>query len=198
MKIFSWVACAAFAAPLWGAIPAHPGMLNYMEGQASINGEPVNSRSVGSMDVERGQVLQTGQGKAEILLTPGVFLRLGDNSALRMVSPALTNTSVELLHGEALVEVADLHKENNLRVLDGGAIRRSWRKTACIPTFPAMVFFIARLVTDSTRRGGRMPLRRLCIATARISAIGDTFSHVRRACGRRTFRWRTWTLNRGS
>ncbi len=121
MKIFNWVACAALTVPLWGAIPAHPGMLNYVEGQASINNEPVNSRSIGSVDVERDQILQTGQGKAEILLTPGVFLRLGDNSALRMISPGLTNTSVELLQGEALVEVADLHKENNLSVLDHGA-----------------------------------------------------------------------------
>ncbi|MDQ6663537.1 MAG: hypothetical protein M3Z23_04000 [Acidobacteriota bacterium] len=69
MKIFSWVACAALTAPLWGAIPAHPGMLNYVEGQASINSEPVNSRSVGSVDVERDQVLQTGQGNAGLRKT---------------------------------------------------------------------------------------------------------------------------------
>jgi hypothetical protein len=116
--ILSVCAAVLISAPLWGAIPAHPGMLNYVEGQASINGQPVSSKSVGSADVEQGQVLETGKGKAEILLTPGVFLRLGDNSAARMDSEGLTHTSVALLHGEAMVEADDVHRENNIQVTE--------------------------------------------------------------------------------
>ena len=37
-----------------------------------------------------GEVLRTGHGKAEILLTPGVFLRLDDHSAVKMISPDMT------------------------------------------------------------------------------------------------------------
>jgi hypothetical protein len=113
---------AALSAPLWGAIPARPGMLNYVEGQAAIDGQQVTSKSIGSMEVERNQVLETDRGKAEMLLTPGVFLRIGDNSAVRMTSPELTNTSVELLRGEALVEVTQIYKENNIRVADRGTM----------------------------------------------------------------------------
>ena len=93
-------------------------MLNYVEGQARIDGQTVTPKSVGTAEVEQGQVLETGKGKAEILLTPGVFLRLGDNSAARLDADGLTHTSVELLHGEALVEADDLHPQNNIQVIE--------------------------------------------------------------------------------
>jgi len=38
-------------------------------------------------------------GKAEILLTPGAFLRVGGDSAVKMISPGLTNTQVEVQRG---------------------------------------------------------------------------------------------------
>jgi hypothetical protein len=108
-------------APAWGAVPAHPGMLNYVEGQASIDGRQVSSKSVGSVDVEQGQTIETGKGKAEILLTPGVFLRLGDDSALRMDTAGLTHTSVVLLRGEAMVEADDVHSQNNIQIVEKNA-----------------------------------------------------------------------------
>jgi hypothetical protein len=98
------------------ANPAVPGTLNYVEGQVSINGQVVNELSDGSTQLHEGQVLATGNGRAEILLTPGVFLRLGDNSAASMVSPNLARTEVELLKGRADVEVDQLYKQNDLLV----------------------------------------------------------------------------------
>jgi len=93
-----------------------PGTLNYVEGSVTLNGDAVTSSSVGKSTVDQGQVLSTAQGKAEMLLTPGVFLRIGNNAAVRMVSPNLTDTRVALLSGEATVEVAELSKENRLQV----------------------------------------------------------------------------------
>ena len=98
------------------ANPAVPGTLNYVEGQVSINGQIVNEMSAGSTQLHEGQVGATGNGRAEMLLTPGVFLRLGDNSAASMLSPDLTRTEVELLKGRADVEVDQLFKQNDLLV----------------------------------------------------------------------------------
>jgi len=120
--IRSLAIAALVSAPSWGAIPAHPGMLNYVEGQASINGQQVTSKQVGTAEVEQGEVLDTGAGKAEILLTPGVFLRLGNNSSVRLDSAGITNTQVEVLHGKAMVEATDLKKQNNIRVSDRGTL----------------------------------------------------------------------------
>lgn len=100
---------------------AVPGTLNYVEGQATIGAETVNSKSIGSAQLEAGQTLTTENGKAEILLTPGVFLRLGSNSEVKMVSPSITNTNLELEKGQAFVEVDEIHPQNDITVSAEGS-----------------------------------------------------------------------------
>src|SRR5579885_1837855 len=103
---------------------AVPGTLNYVEGQASIENQTLDSKDVGNASLQNGQVLETGNGKAEILLTPGVYLRLGSNSSVRMDSNGLADTRVSLQQGEAMMEVDELFGENNLRVSQPGADTR--------------------------------------------------------------------------
>ncbi|HVT91290.1 MAG TPA: FecR domain-containing protein [Bryobacteraceae bacterium] len=110
------------ATAAWGANPAVPGTVNYVEGQAAINGESIDARSIGNAVVYPNQLLQTQHGRVEMLLTPGVFLRLGGNSSLRMISPGLIDTQVELTHGKALLEATDLKKENHIRVSVAGTV----------------------------------------------------------------------------
>jgi hypothetical protein len=64
----------------------------------------------------------------EVLLTPGVFLRVDDNSAVKMVSPELTLTQVEIEKGRAGVEVDEIHDQNNLQVIDAGVTTRLEKK----------------------------------------------------------------------
>ena len=106
--------------PAWAARTAQPGSLNYTEGQVVIGKQPVDSSSIGSAVLRPGEILKTDHGKAEILLTPGVFLRLDDASAVRMVAGGLTHTEVALEEGRAMVEVTDLHSENDLRIQENG------------------------------------------------------------------------------
>jgi len=117
------VACLCIL-PSRAATSATPGMLNYVEGQASVNGQPVTTRSVGSVQLEPNQVLETGRGRAEILLTPGIFLRIGDNSSVRMVSPNLMDTRVQVLRGEALIEANYVPKDSNIRLMLGESTTR--------------------------------------------------------------------------
>jgi hypothetical protein len=100
---------------------AVPGTLNYVEGTVSIGSQAVNAKSIGTAQLENGQSLTTGAGKAEILLTPGAFLRVGDYSAVKMISSGLTDTKVGLDSGHAIVEVAEIHPENDIRVIADGA-----------------------------------------------------------------------------
>ncbi len=119
--IGSFFLAAILTAPAWGATPALPGTVNYVEGQAAIGDQSLSASSVGSANLQAGQTLTTQAGKAEILLTPGVFFRVGDNSVATMVSPTLTNTEVGLSKGQAIVEVAEIHNDNLLRVQEDGA-----------------------------------------------------------------------------
>jgi hypothetical protein len=117
------LATAALGAARTISMPA-PGTVNYVEGEVALEGRSLSEKSVGSAQVEAKQVLDTGQGKAELLLTPGVFFRLGDHSKVRMVSAGLANTKVELVKGVAMLEVAELFKENDLSVAVGGRTAR--------------------------------------------------------------------------
>jgi len=103
------------------ANPPQAGTINYVEGQASLNGQSLGETSVGLAKLTAGQALSTQNGRVEILLTPGVFLRVGNQSTVRMLSPDLANTIVTLEKGRAMVEVNDLYRENNIRVNENGA-----------------------------------------------------------------------------
>src|ERR1035438_9316723 len=70
--------------------------------------------------IKENQVFRPTEGMAEVLLTPGVFLRLGENSSIRMVSTKLDDTRVEVLKGSAMVECEDLAKDNAVMLLYKG------------------------------------------------------------------------------
>lgn len=98
-----------------------PGTITYVEGQVSIDGRALSSRSVGSTSLKPGQTLATQEGYAEILLTPGSFLRVGKNSELRLTSAGLADTRVDFVRGSGMLEVDQLIKGTGLRVGYGGA-----------------------------------------------------------------------------
>ena len=100
---------------------ALPGTVNYVEGQASIDGNPLNTRQNGSTELQPNQSLTTANGKVEMLLTPGVFVRLGDNGDIRMVSNGLSNPTIEVVRGEAMIEVDRQTTGAKIDVLDHGA-----------------------------------------------------------------------------
>jgi hypothetical protein len=87
----SFFLAAILTAPAWGnegsTKSAVAGTLNYVEGQASIGDQALNSKSIGTVELQAGQSLVTEKGKAEVLLTPGVFLRIGNNSFVKMIPP---------------------------------------------------------------------------------------------------------------
>ncbi len=105
-----------------------PGTLNYIEGWVVLDGHQLPAKSVNTTVLEVNQMLDTKQGKAELLLIPGAFLRIGDQSRIRMVSSGLADTRVELLRGSAILEVDEIYKETNLFMEVDGATARIEKK----------------------------------------------------------------------
>lgn len=101
-------------------ISAHSGVVQHIEGTAYLNDNQVEPRSGEFPSIKENQVFRTTEGMAEVLLTPGVFLRLGENSSIRMVSTKLEDTRVEVLQGSAMVECEDLPKDNAIMLLYKG------------------------------------------------------------------------------
>ncbi len=123
--VASFFLAAILSAPVFASTPsansAVPGTLNYIEGTASMGSQALSSKAVGSSELQPGQTLTTGNGKAELLLTPGVFLRIGANSSVKMISPSLTDTELAVNKGHAMIEVAEIHPQNDIRITDDGA-----------------------------------------------------------------------------
>lgn len=107
--IFTLAAAAAFPLTAFGqaVISTRSGVVHFFEGTVSVAGQPLTAHFGKFTSMPEGAELRTEQGRAEILLTPGVFLRVGENSAIRMVDTALADTRVELLAGSAMVESAE-------------------------------------------------------------------------------------------
>lgn len=93
-------------------ISAHSGVIHYVEGDVSIDGAPVHPKFAEFPDVKAGQLVATAEGRAEILLTPGVFLRMAENTSVRLLSNALADTRLEVVSGSTLVEVGELLEHN--------------------------------------------------------------------------------------
>jgi hypothetical protein len=109
-QVLSAVALLAMTGAVCSAqsiVSAHSGTLHYFEGDVTVDGVPVQSQKARFQEVKEQGVLRTGLGRAEVLLTPGVFLRIGENSAIKLLDNRLASTRVELLSGTAIVESDD-------------------------------------------------------------------------------------------
>jgi hypothetical protein len=79
-------------------------LVHFFEGAVYVAGQPLEARLGKFTSIPEGSELRTEQGRAEVLLTPGVFLRIGEKSGVRLIASALSDTQVELLAGSAIVD----------------------------------------------------------------------------------------------
>lgn len=108
--------CLASSAFGQYVISAQSGLIHHTQGQVLLDGAEVRQKLGEYPSVKAGQRLTTEDGLAEILLTPGVFLRLAENSEIRMVANALTDTRIEVVKGAVLVEAGEVTKEHSIAV----------------------------------------------------------------------------------
>ena len=99
-------AYAALTLPVAGqaVISTHSGLIHYFDGAVYLGDQALEAHLGKFPSIPQGAELRTVDGRAEVLLTPGVFLRVGDHTAIRMVATALTDTQVELESGSIAVE----------------------------------------------------------------------------------------------
>jgi hypothetical protein len=111
-----FVAAANLASAQY-VVSARAGTIHFTTGQILVDDQPLERKSTQFPTLRDGQLLRTKDGRAEILLGPGVFLRLGPHAAMRMVNSRLEDTQVEIQQGLALVEVIEIANGSNLHVL---------------------------------------------------------------------------------
>jgi hypothetical protein len=113
------VAALALAMPAGAqsVISTHSGLIHFFEGAVFLGDQPLQPRLGKFASVPQGGELRTEHGRAEVLLTPGVFLRMGDNSTIRMLSNDLADTQVELQSGSAIVNSAEPNADTSVTLI---------------------------------------------------------------------------------
>jgi len=119
-----WAAVIALALPAnaQSVISTHSGVIHFIDGAVYLAGQPLESHLGKFPSVPEGAELRTGEGRVEVLLTPGVFLRLGERSAIRMLANNLADTRVELQSGSAIVDSGDPNSDTSVTL-----IYKNWR-----------------------------------------------------------------------
>jgi hypothetical protein len=112
--ILALSAIPALAQPV---ISAKSGLISYVEGKVYLSDQIVEPSPTHFPDVKENALVRTAEGRAEVLLTPGVVLRLGENSSFKMLTNRLIDTRLELLTGSAVVEADEIAKDTNVTLV---------------------------------------------------------------------------------
>jgi hypothetical protein len=113
-------------------VSAKAGLIHYVEGAVTVDEKPVPTSPGTFPSIKEGSALKTEQGRAEVLLTPNVFLRVDQYSAVRMLGTALTDTRVDFVRGSVIIDalkadgsipVVLLYGSSQIRFLKPGVYR---------------------------------------------------------------------------
>jgi hypothetical protein len=97
-------------------VSARAGLITYVQGFASLDNRRVAIKPTRFPQMKDGEALSTGRGRAELLLAPGVILRLAENSRVRLTDTQLSDTHVEIERGDALIEVLQLPEGSRIQI----------------------------------------------------------------------------------
>lgn len=97
-------------------VAARAGLVHFSDGRVLLNEKPIVHKIAQYQEVRELEYLRTERGRAEVLLTPGIFLRLGEDSQVQMLSTRLTDVRFRLLAGSAVIEADELTKDNSVTV----------------------------------------------------------------------------------
>ena len=99
------------------------GLIFHVEGKAQVVGEsePVSSDKR-LRNLEAGEHLRTEAGRVEVILAPGLILRVGENTEFEMVKAHLSELTVRMISGSAILHVLSNTHSGSLSVLSGDKV----------------------------------------------------------------------------
>jgi len=188
MAALSALALASVAGiPVFGqsVVSTHSGLIYFFVGTVYLGDEHLEQKFGRFPDVGEGCELRTELGRAEVLLTPGVFLRLDENSSIRLLSNRFSDTRVELLGGSAILEVTQTSPDAAVKLIyKNWQIRVPQEGTCRIDTAPPRIRAYkgeVKVGTDGTtetvtvREAEVLPLAEVLIPEASATSGNDDF-----------------------
>jgi hypothetical protein len=102
--------------------PAKSGMVSYIQGAVYVDNALIPDPIVANFPyMKEGGDLRTAEGRAEVVMNPGIMMRVGENSTVRMITNRFIDTRVELTQGAATVQLVEVPKDNQFTLVDKDA-----------------------------------------------------------------------------
>lgn len=97
------------------------GFVNRVEGKASLlqtdaGAESDTAATIGSQMKEGDHLSTNGGGRVELLLSPGSYLRMNDNTEVVAVRTDLDNTRFDIVKGNVIVEIGEVDKNAPIEI----------------------------------------------------------------------------------
>jgi len=166
-------------------ISARSGVVHFFEGEVYLADQKLEPHFGRYPTMSNGEELRTAKGRAEVLLTPGVFLRLGEDSSIRLVAGELADTRVALLSGSAIVEAAESNRDTavtlsfrnwQVRFLEKGGYRiDSDPPRLCVHQGEAEVSTGDRASAVRVKEGMELPFAEVLVPESQ-TVTGDAFT----------------------
>ena len=187
--ILALSAIPALAQPV---ISAKSGLISYVEGKVYLGDQIVEPSATHFPDVKENALVRTDEGRAEVLLTPGVVLRLGENSSFKMITNRLIDTRLELLTGSAVVEADEIAKDTNVTlVCKDGTVSLSKKGLYRFDTAPA------RLKVFEGLASAQVAGQNVEVASGKMLGLGGTIASVEKFDKEDTDSLDNWSKRRG-
>ena len=134
-------ACAQTRDPR--VISAQAGGVNFVSGQVTLTRAGfANTLALAATDeLSAGDLVQTGDdGRVEVLLNPGSYLRVGANAEFELTDTSLNNLSIKLKRGSAIIEAIGFDDpqfninvntpRGRVSIIRAASIASTWPRTA--------------------------------------------------------------------
>jgi hypothetical protein len=107
----------AFATTTLAQITTKAGMIQDIEGDVFLDDKLLRLSDVNTLQIKKGQLLHTEHGRVEVLMAPDTYLRLDNNSLLRIERRKLSDINASIENGSAMIEFGgDAIKSNKIRM----------------------------------------------------------------------------------
>lgn len=97
----------------------------HVEGSVYLDGKRVQPSADELPTVTEDSLVRTEEGRAEVLLAPGVTLRLAENGSIRMIANRAKDTRIEVLAGLAVVLADGIARDPKVTVICEDAVTLS-------------------------------------------------------------------------
>jgi hypothetical protein len=174
-----------FTGAAWAqsVISAKAGLIHYSEGKVFVGDKEVAPKNGDFPEMKAGDVLRTGEGRAEILLTPGVFLRVSEESGFRLVTNKLEDIKLEVTKGSVLIEAGEVSKDASMVVTVAEAsidiakrgLFRIDANPASLRVYDGEAVVTASGQTLTVKEGRSTPLSGVLVASKFNKEMGDAF-----------------------